>query len=89
MEVAGRVRSAFLLIQQVQVEIHLAGMFRLERNDFHVKDHEGLEEAVVEERVNEIFFAAKNEAVLPADKAEAIAELQNEPLQVRGEPTYL
>jgi len=51
--------AAFPVVEQIQVEIHLAGVFRLERADPQFERHQGLEEAVVEEQVNKVFLLAQ------------------------------
>lgn len=45
------IRGAFLVVQEVQIEIHFAGVFRLEGADFEIERDERLEEAMVEEQV--------------------------------------
>ena len=53
------VRAPFFLVQEVQVEIHLAGVLGLERSDFQIERHQGLEKAVVEEQIDEVLLAAR------------------------------
>ena len=80
--------AAFLVVEQVQVEIHLAREFRLERADFQVEGDERLEEAVVEEQVDEILLLPEREPVLAADETEAVAEFEQEGLQAGDEPVF-
>ena len=76
--------SALLVVQQVQVEVHLAGVFRFERPDFQFKGHQGFEKTVIEKQVDEILLLAQRQPVLTADKAEAVAEFEEEmPAAVR------
>ena len=70
--------AAFLLVEQVQVEVHLAGVFRLERPDLQFEGHQCFQEAVVEQEVDEILLAPERQAVLAADETEAVAELEQE-----------
>ena len=54
-----------LVVEQVEVEIHLARELRLEGADLEIEGDERLEEAVIEEQINEILLLAQREAVLP------------------------
>ena len=75
------VRRALLLVEEVQVEVHLAGVLRLEGADLEVEGDEGLQEPVVEKRVDEILLAADGEPMLPPNEAEAVAQLEYERLE--------
>jgi len=80
--------AALLVVEQVQIEIHLAGKLRLEGADFEVEGDEGLEEAVVEEEVDEILLFPEGDPMLAADEAEAVAEFEQEGLQARDEAVF-
>ncbi len=56
--------TAFLVVQQVQVKVHLAGKLRFERADLQLECHQRLDEPVVEEQVNEVFLLADRQPVL-------------------------
>ena len=75
------IRAAFVVVEHVQVEIHLPGELRLEWADLEIECYEGLEEAVIKQKIDEILLAANLDAVLAADEAEAVAELEEECLQ--------
>ena len=80
--------AAFPVVEQVQVEIHLSRELRFEGADFEVEGDEGLEEAVVEEEVDEILLFPEGDPVLAADEAEAVAEFEQEGLQARDEAGF-
>ncbi len=82
------VRATLLVVEQVEVEIHLARELRLEGADFEVERHKGLEEAVIEEEVDEILLFPKGDAVLATDEAKAVAEFEQEGLQAGNEPVF-
>ena len=52
------VRCAFPVVEQVQVEIHFAGMFGLEGGDLEVEGDQRPEKAVIEEQVYKILLVA-------------------------------
>lgn len=81
-------RDAFLVVEQVQVEIHLARELRLEGADLEIEGDERLEEAVVKEEVDEILLFPESNAMLPADEAKAVAEFEQEGLQARDEAFF-
>lgn len=60
-------------------------MLRREVAHLEIDGDECLEEAVVEEQIDEILLFAKGEAVLPADETKAVAEFQNEALHLRDQ----
>ena len=57
-------RCPFLFVEQVQIEIHFACVFWCEGTDLQVKGYQGLEEAMIEEQVNEVLFSSENDLVL-------------------------
>jgi len=63
------VGRAFFFIQQIEIEIHLAGILGLEGAYLQFKSHECFNKPVVEEQVDEVLFLPQHEAVLAAHKA--------------------
>ena len=80
--------SAFLVVEQVQVKIHLARILRLERPHLQFKRHQRFEEAVVEKQVDEILLLTQRQAVLAAHEAETVAEFEEERLQAGDQPVF-
>ncbi len=78
-------RSAFGVVEEVQVEVHFARELRLEGAELQLEGHQCLEEAMVEEQVDEILLLSEHEPMLSSDKAEAVAEFQKEGLQAADE----
>ena len=76
----------FLFVQEIQVEIHFAGVLRLEGAELEIEGDKGLEHAVIKEKVHEIFLSPEDQSVLPADEAEAVTQFQDELLQSFDEP---
>ena len=66
----------------------MPAILRLERADLQIEGHQRLEEAVVEEQINEILLLPQREPVLAADEAEAVAEFEDEGLQPGDEPVF-
>src|SRR5690606_13543863 len=79
---------AFLVIEQIQVEIHFSCMLGFEGSDLEIKSDQSLQKAVIEKQVYEIFLGTQRQSVLAADKAETIAELENKLLQSAYEPVF-
>lgn len=75
-------------IEQIEVEVHLAGVLRLELADFQFDRHQALEEAMVEEQIDEVLLRSSHHPILAADEAEAIAELQDEIPQLRDQAIF-
>lgn len=67
-----------VVINRRQVEVHLAGVLRLELVDLEVDDDEAAQAEVVEEQVEIEILATDFEVVLTADECEALAEFENE-----------
>jgi len=82
------VGAALFVVEEVQVEIHLARELRLEGADLEIEGDKDLEEAVIEEEIDEILFFAKGDAVLAPDEAKAVAEFEQEALQTGDEPVF-
>ena len=72
--------AALKVIEQVQIKVHLARIFRLESADLELKSDQGLEVAVVEEQINEIFLFAQRQSVLAPHETKAITEFEQERL---------
>ena len=66
--------GSFLLIEHVEVEVHLAGVFWLEWPRFQFKSNQRLEKAMIEQQIDEILLVAQGQAMLPSHEAEAIAQ---------------
>src|SRR5207302_349946 len=73
---------AELVIDDAQVEIHLAGVFGLELAGLQVDDNEAAQFQVVEQQVDVKVGITDVQVKLPADKREALPQLQQKPLQV-------
>jgi hypothetical protein len=69
---------AKFVIQDVEVEVHFAGVLGLEVFGFEVDDDEAAEVEVVEKEVDGEVFAGYVDAILAADEGEALAELEKE-----------
>ena len=82
------VGSAFIFVQEVEVEVHLAGMLGLKAGDFEVEGDQGFEEAVVEEQIDVVVLLAKDQAVLASDETKTVTEFQDESLKVRDEAVF-
>jgi len=80
--------AALLVVQEVQIKIHLAGMFGFKWTDLQLEGHQGLEEAVIEKEVDEILLLPQRQPVLAADEAEAVAEFEDEVTQPFDEPFF-
>ena len=63
------------------VEAELAGVLRCEPADLEFDDHEAGLRPVEEQQVNVEVIAIDSEVVLPANKREPVAELEQEGLQ--------
>ena len=80
--------GAFFFIKDGEVKIHLPCEFRLEWADFQVECHEGFQEPVVKEEVDEVFLFAGGDPVLASDKAESVAEFHEEGLEARDQAVF-
>src|SRR6266446_5880281 len=78
--------SALLVVEKIEIEIHLAGKFRLERADLEIECDQRPEETVVKEQVNEILLPAQREPVLPPDERKAVTEFEDEVTQPFDKP---
>ena len=75
-------RVAQPVVHHVAVEVHLAGVLGLEGAFLQVDDHEAAQAQVVEQQVDVEVLLADVEVILPPDEGEALAEFQQELLQV-------
>ncbi len=75
-------RVAQPVIHDVAVEVHLAGVLGLEGAFLEVDHDEAAEAEMIEEQVEVEIIVADIEAVLPADEGEALAEFEQEFLEV-------
>ena len=66
------------IVEDVEVEVELAGVFGFEFAAFEFEGYEALEVAVEEEEVDEEFVAVDLEAILVADEGEAFAHPKDE-----------
>ena len=71
---------AELVIDNAQIEVHLAGVFGFEFAFLQVDHDKAAQLQVVEQQVDEEFVLADFQAKLPADESEASAELKQEAL---------
>ena len=78
--------GSLFLIEHVEIEIHLAGIFRLEWPRFQFKGNQRLEKAVIEQQIDEILLVAQRQTMLPPHETEAIAQFQDEILQLLNKP---
>lgn len=65
-----------------KLEVHLAGVLRLERAPFEVEDHVAAELEVIEEQVDPVFLAGDFQRDLAAYECEAQAEFKDKFLNV-------
>ena len=63
------------VVDSGEIEIHLAGVLRLERAHFEIDDHEASKLEVVEQQVDLKIFAADFNWILAAYESEANSEL--------------
>jgi len=61
-----------------QIEVHLAGVLRLEGSHLQVDDNKAAQSYVVEEQIKLEVFAADFERLLAANKGEADTEFKQE-----------
>ena len=73
------------VVDDVAIEVELAGVLWLEFALLQVDDDEGAQAQVVEEQVDIEVFVAHVEPILPADEGKALPELEQEFLQVADE----
>ena len=73
---------AELVIDDAQVEVHLAGVFGLELPFLQVDHDEAAQLQVVEQEVDVEVAVADFQVKLPADEGEALAEFQQEALKL-------
>lgn len=66
------------VVHRRQIEVHLAGEFRLERLALQVNRHVAPEAQMVEQQINLEGLAADFQMVLLADEGEVCAQLQQE-----------
>jgi hypothetical protein len=77
-----------LFVEEFEVEVHLARKLRLEGPDFEVNGHEAMETAVEEEEVHVVGLVGELEGVLVADEGEAVAEFEEEVLELVEELAF-
>ena len=75
-------RVAQLIVDDVAVEIELAGVFRLEGTGFQVNYDEGPQSQVVKQQVDIKLRIVYLDPVLPPDENETLSEFEQEFLQV-------
>ena len=75
-------RGHFLLAVVVEVHVHLPGVGVGERPELEVDQHVALEDAVVEDQVDEVVVVVEGDALLPRLEAKAAAHLDQKGLQV-------
>ena len=73
-------RLAVAVIQRREIEIHLAGMLRLERSRLQVAGDQAAQLAVIEEQVDVKILPADLEMMLAGDEGETLAEFEQEVL---------
>ena len=76
------VGPAHLVVDDVQIEVELAGELRLELADLELDDHVAQQLDVEEEEVDEELVTGDLQALLPPREGEAGAKLEHEPLDV-------
>jgi hypothetical protein len=80
--------GALLVVEQVQVKVHLARVLRFERTHLPFERHQGFEETGIEKEVDEILLLAEGDAVLAADEAETVAQFKDEIPQPFDKPVF-
>ena len=80
--------SPFLFIQDIKVEIHLAGELRLKFADLQLNGDEAFEETMIKEQINEVFLLPGHHSMLPADEAKPVAKFQDEILQLLNQLVF-
>jgi hypothetical protein len=73
---------AELVVDDVAVEVELAGIFRSEASCFQVDYNECSKFQMVEEKINVKISVVDLDPILPADEGEPVAKLKQESLQV-------
>lgn len=66
------------VVEEIEVEIHLAGVLGLEGADLQLHGHETGEPPVIEEQVDEVVLFAGRYLVLIADEGKSEAELEED-----------
>ena len=70
------------IVDDGQVEVHLAGILRFERPGFQIDNDKAAQLDVVEQQIDAVFLALDFQRILAAEKREADSKLQQELLQV-------
>ena len=84
------VRMPELLIDDVEVEVHLASKLGLEGFDLQIDHDVGTEDGVVEEKVEIVVLAADFHVVLASHEGESLAEFKKElPQMIEKRPLQL
>jgi len=74
------------IIDGGKIEVHLAGVLRLERAALEVEDNEASKLQVIEEQVDSVFLLGHFERHLSANEREADSQLKEELLDVANKP---
>jgi len=75
-------RSPFMLVEPAEIKLHLPHVPRLKGLKLQLDGDQAAEEAVIEEQVDEEVVVADTQRVLPSNEREALAELEEEPLDL-------
>ena len=73
---------ALVTVEPAQVQLHLAGVGRLEVADLQLDDHQPPQPAMVEQEVDVVIVAVQRDALLALDEGEPGAELEQERLDL-------
>ncbi len=76
------------VVDDVAVEVDLAGEFRPEGAGLQVDHDECTQFQMIEQQINVIVAAIDLDAVLPPDEGEALAQLEQEFLQVMDQAGF-
>lgn len=82
------VRVLQLVVDHVAVEVQLAGVLRLELAALQLDHHVAAQLDVEEQQVDEVLLLADLHPVLPPHEGEALAEFEQELLQVLHQPGF-
>ena len=80
--------GGFLGGEVAEIHVHLADVVMFDVVDFQIDQDEAAEDAVVEDEIDPVVGVVEGDAVLPADEGEALAEFQEEGLEVIAEESF-
>ena len=82
------VRSHHLLLEIIEVEIHLSGVPMTKRSDLEIQQYVAAKETMVKDQVDIVVLIADGDPLLPGFKTKAGAQFQEERLQMIQESCF-